>query len=847
MEEEPNELRENLAGEAHYLGDLTPHSLSSFAAADGDNDDDREETLPSSTSDLQPSLTQPLLSPLNNGQQQQKLSRGTSQQQKLYRGTSQVAIIGAKYAPVESLDYEIVENDVFKQDWRTRSRAQILQYILLKWTLAFLVGICTGITAFAINFAIENISGYKLLKVNEYFQEDRITLAFSILTVTNLLLALSSSILVAYVAPAAAGSGIPEVKAYLNGIDAPDILAPKTLFVKVVGSIGSVAGGLDTGKEGPLVHSASCIAALIGQGGSKRYHISWSWLRYFKNDRDRRDLITCGAAAGVTAAFRAPVGGVLFALEEVTSWWRSSLLWRAFFTTALVSVVLQTGITYCSDGSCGLFGSGGLIIYNIEDVSVNFGLAELLPVVTLGVVGGVLGCLFTFINGRILRFYFALHNNNGPMVKILHVAIVSLISTALMIGLPWLGDCIDCPTDIDETCPTTERSGNFKRFRCPDGQYNDLASLIFNVNDDVVRNLFSVGTANEFKYKSLLIYMAQSYFLALITYGTPVPSGLFLPVMITGATYGRMAGMLMRTLNSGLSELDEGLYAVLGAASFLGGAMRMTVSICVILLELTNNLFLLPLTMLVLLISKSIGDLFNYSVFDQIVHLKGLPYLEEHTEPYMKHLTALDVCGSPLVTLSAVESVENIVDVLQRTNHHAFPVIDNDAETKAPILYGLILRSHLLVLLKGKQFFSSKMIEDNFESVKTFKPIDFAKPGSGKRATINDVKLNADELKMFVDLHPFTNTSPYTVVDTMSLAKAYALFRGLALRHLCVVPKIEKGFPIVGILTRHDFMDEHIFSRFPHLRHSKWKSIRVQFGIMQKALDLRKLWRQSSS
>lgn len=92
------------------------------------------------------------------------------------------------------------------------------------------------------------------------------------------------------------------------------------MHVQVVGSVGSVAGGLDTGKEGPLVHSASCIAALLGQGGSKRYHISWSWLRYFKNDRDRRDLITCGAAAGVCAAFRAPVGGVLFALEEVASW-----------------------------------------------------------------------------------------------------------------------------------------------------------------------------------------------------------------------------------------------------------------------------------------------------------------------------------------------------------------------------------------------------------------------------------------------------------------------------------------------------------------------------------------------
>lgn len=70
-----------------------------------------------------------------------------------------------------------------------------------------------------------------------------------------------------------------------------------------------------------MVHTGACIASLLGQGGSRKYHLTCTWLRYFKNDRDRRDLITCGAAAGVAAAFRAPLGGVLFALEEAASWY----------------------------------------------------------------------------------------------------------------------------------------------------------------------------------------------------------------------------------------------------------------------------------------------------------------------------------------------------------------------------------------------------------------------------------------------------------------------------------------------------------------------------------------------
>lgn len=68
------------------------------------------------------------------------------------------------------------------------------------------------------------------------------------------------------------------------------------------------------------------------QGGSGSYRLGL--MRGFWNDRDRYDLVACGAAAGVAAAFRSPVGGVLFALEEMTSWWKNQMLWLAFFTTA---------------------------------------------------------------------------------------------------------------------------------------------------------------------------------------------------------------------------------------------------------------------------------------------------------------------------------------------------------------------------------------------------------------------------------------------------------------------------------------------------------------------------------
>ncbi|KAK3183270.1 hypothetical protein Dsin_030556 [Dipteronia sinensis] len=59
--------------------------------------------------------------------------------------TSQIAIVGSNVCTIESLDYEIVENELFKQDWRSRNRVQIFQYIFLKWTLALLIGLGTGL------------------------------------------------------------------------------------------------------------------------------------------------------------------------------------------------------------------------------------------------------------------------------------------------------------------------------------------------------------------------------------------------------------------------------------------------------------------------------------------------------------------------------------------------------------------------------------------------------------------------------------------------------------------------------------------------------------------------------
>lgn len=89
--------------------------------------------------------------------------------------------------------------------------------------------------------------------------------AFITFVFLQCLFAFIASIFV-YIEPVSGGSGIPEIKCFLNGINLPRVVRIKTLICKVVGVMFSVSAGLPVGKEGPMVHSGGVVAAAVSQG-----------------------------------------------------------------------------------------------------------------------------------------------------------------------------------------------------------------------------------------------------------------------------------------------------------------------------------------------------------------------------------------------------------------------------------------------------------------------------------------------------------------------------------------------------------------------------------------------------
>lgn len=103
----------------------------------------------------------------------------------------------------------------------------------------------------------------------------------------------------------AAGSGIPEIKTILSGFVIPGFLDFKVLVVKAVGATFAVSTGMCLGKEGPFVHISTCAGWLVAS----------LFPKYRENGRKMREMLSVACSAGLSVAFGAPIGGVLFSYE----------------------------------------------------------------------------------------------------------------------------------------------------------------------------------------------------------------------------------------------------------------------------------------------------------------------------------------------------------------------------------------------------------------------------------------------------------------------------------------------------------------------------------------------------
>lgn len=599
------------------------------------------------------------------------------------------------------------------------------------------------------------------------------TLKILLYILSDLGAVLLGSALVIWVAPLAAGSGIPNMYAYLNGVDMPLFFTMRVAVVKVVASVLVVSGGLTVGKEGPLLHIGSIVATFLG--GTRIFRsLRMKRDQYpFAYEQHARDLVACGAAAGLAAAFKAPVGGMLFAYE-MASRWRPELTWRTLFTCAVVATVMKVGVEM--DGATDFLSYGSLLFF-ADSISFSSSFLQVHWVALLGVFGGLVGCLFTSVNMHIggIRWRY----KSVALMKLLEAALLSLLTSALRLSLSFLGACLDktpvSPCSGEEceiVAPGVKDLQSYEFYGCPSSTYNDLAVLMHNPQGYVVKALFTTE-ASGFHVVSLAIFGSFYFVMATLTYGMAAPSGLFTPSVIIGGTLGQIYAQCINLMFK--QNLDAGLYAFLGAGAVLGGIFRFAVSFVVILTELTGTEGQLPLLMLVVIIAKGVGDRFNQNILNHLCVLLGLPYVGGHPESTIKRkgFAAKDVMDRTPTTLSLLERPATIRKALSEEPHGVFPIMNRSGEF--PRFVGFVEGKDLHVLLNCP---SQPVVDEEHADL------------IGEQDTNEETPL---------DLSAIIKMPPVVIPSDMPLTSIYRLKLSTGLEY---IPVVDEHGPIRGVITR---------------------------------------------
>uniref|UniRef100_A0A8D0WG86 Chloride channel protein n=2 Tax=Sus scrofa TaxID=9823 RepID=A0A8D0WG86_PIG len=791
-------------------------------------------------------------------------------------------LLSLKY---ESLDYDNSENQLFLEEERRINHTAFRTVEVKRWVICAMIGILTGLVACFIDVVVEKLAGlkYRLIKDNIDKFTERGGLSFSLLlwATLNSAFVLLGSVIVAFIEPVAAGSGIPQIKCFLNGVKIPHVVRLKTLVIKVSGVILSVAGGLAVGKEGPMIHSGSVIAAGISQGRSTSLKRDFKIFEYFRRDTEKRDFVSAGAAAGVSAAFGAPVGGVLFSLEEGASFWNQFLTWRIFFAS-MISTFTLNFVLSIYHGNMWDLSSPGLInfgrfdtetmVYTIHEIPIFIAMgvvgkgargtqaqprscgrrstASLLlavpgeagrepdprdwhwasggrgplgtlkgqaafltltpqggehlparrvhgrqphlcsqsPHVPPAPAGGILGAVFNALNYWLTMF--RIRYIHRPCLQVIEAMLVAAVTATVAFVLIYSSR--DCQ-------PLQGSSVSYPlQLFCADGEYNSMAAAFFNTPEKSVVSLFH-DPPGSYNPMTLGLFTLVYFFLACWTYGLTVSAGVFIPSLLIGAAWGRLFGISLSYITGAAIWADPGKYALMGAAAQLGGIVRMTLSLTVIMMEATSNVTYGFPIMLVLMTAKIVGDVFIEGLYDMHIQLQSVPFLHWEAPVTSHSLTAREVMSAPVTCLRRREKVGVIVDVLSSSasNHNGFPVVDGADAAQPPRLQGLILRSQLIVLLKHKVFVerSSMGLVRRRLRLKDFRD---AYP---RFPPIQSIHVSQDERECTMDLSEFMNPSPYTVPQEASLPRVFKLFRALGLRHLVVVDNRNQ---VVGLVTRKD-------------------------------------------
>ncbi|MCK4302595.1 MAG: chloride channel protein, partial [candidate division Zixibacteria bacterium] len=381
--------------------------------------------------------------------------------------------------------------------------------------------------------------------------------------------------------------------------------------VKTIASAICIGSGGSAGREGPIVQIGSAIGSTIGQV----FHMSGDRVRI---------LVGCGAAAGISAVFNAPIAGVIFSLEIILGDFTVKTFSPVLLSSVVASVVTRTFL-------------GNHPAFDVPDYSL-VSAWEIPLYCGMGAALGVLGVAFTRT-------------------------------------LAWFEDFFDRLNVTDWTKPAVGGLllGGIAIF---------YPQVLADGYDTIKLTLYGQLGAGLLLVLIFLKMLATSF-----TLGSGNSGGIFAPSLFMGAVAGGVFGFAVNYLFPGVTA-TPGAYALVGMAGMVAAATHAPMTALLIIFEMTSDYrIILPLMVTVVFSALVAGKLFEYSVYTVKLARRGIDIRGGKDINVLRSHQVSEIMDRKFTTIGAATPLAKIFHTIEHSSESYFVVVDREDRLKGVLSF----------------------------------------------------------------------------------------------------------------------------------------------------------------
>ncbi len=509
----------------------------------------------------------------------------------------------------------------------------------LLFILSVLVGGCTGLAAVMFIKLIHAVQVFSFSTIPSHIPHIGKWIYLLVPIVGGLLV----GPMIAF-AHEAKGHGVPEVMQAL--IQSGGRIRSRVAVAKIFASALCIGTGGSAGREGPIVQVGSALGSTLGQV----LHLS---------DERIRNLVTCGAAAGIAATFNAPIAGVAFAIEIL-----ACALQVRHFGNVVIAAVSASIVSHA------FFGNH--VAFEVPIYASNRPV-ELILFLFLGMLAALVGVMFIRMLDICETFF---DHWKIPMVFKPGIggALLGVIGFIYMF-LPTVNQPLDTSSAGSAVIPHMYGAG-FPFIELAIQGRADFWLLIILIFLKPLATSFTLGSGNS--------------------------GGVFAPSLFAGAMLGGTMGHLFQILFPSV-VVSPGAYALVGMAAVFSAAARAPLTAMLIVFEMSNDYYMiLPLMVAGITASYLAQWLHPESIYTVKLARRGVRFAAGRDMDIMQGVMVSEVMKTKPITIHKEQSLPELMALFQETNLHGFPVMADD-----DILWGIVTLQDMQLVESREDFVST--------------------------------------------------------------------------------------------------------------------------------------------